>query len=655
MFKLNEGRRSTKKMRPAFRALSRFLILALPCFPAQQNPAQKIPRHDAAAVVKLVPVRVLDQNGRPVMDLKKENFVLYDNKELKTITEFEIHRLEESGRMPKKTETTLGPTPIREMNRKYFIFLDVQGSDFTGIANAKKAALHFVETKLQPGDEVAVLYYAPMTGLNMEEYLTSDKQKIRKAIERAKEAPPLPGDTLVVGDSEGGGEKPFGYGGSMTVQIPGEAVFGRSRGDFNLNFSELAKAMQYIPGTKNLVFFTERGADKRIAREFAASNTPVFVVNTHNWTYTGNMPAQKAAEQPLKEFAAASGGQYFADIKDVQTIADNIQTLSGNYYVLGYYINEQWDGRYHEIKVEVKRPECRVFVQGGYNNPKPYAELSDLEKQLHFFDLMYGDRPASRSAPDIPVEGLFCLDGKGANSVILAKMPVDEKRGIPPGKAELFMFIFDQDRKVVRSGRAVIDLTPHDQKVFYPYSAASLNPGEYELRFVARDMTTGQAAAGTSILNIPKPELSGMKFYSPLLLIPGHDPQFLRLIPAKGGAEPPPSLRNFYPLFPMRCSPLVKVLESETKKILAVLPVEFQADQTPDVDLDVFLASPSSGGRDLLVANLLDSKAIGNNKVVLVLEINLPDLRPGDYDLEITATESEKRVQKVLKTSFVKR
>jgi hypothetical protein len=83
--------------------------------------------------------------------------------------------------------------------------------------------------------------------------------------------------------------------------------------------------------------------------------------------------------------------------------------------------------------------------------------------------------------------------------------------------------------------------------------------------------------------------------------------------------------------------------------------VEFQADQTPDFDLDVFLASPSSGGRDLLVANLLDSKAIGNNKVVLVLEINLPDLRPGDYDLEITATESEKRVQKVMKTSFVKR
>jgi len=300
MFKLNEGRRSIKKMPPAFRALSQFLILALPCFPAQQNPAQKIPRHDAAAVVKLVPVRVLDQNGCPVMDLKKENFVLYDNKELKTITEFEIHRLEESGRMPEKTETALGPTPIREMNRKYFIFLDVQGSGFTGIVNAKKAALHFVETKLQPGDEVAVLYYAPMTGLRMTEYLTSDKQKIRKAIERAKEAPPLPGDIFVVGDSEGGGEKPFGYGGSMAVRIPGEAVFGRSLGDFSLNFSELAKAMQYIPGTKNLVFFTERGADKRIAREFAASNTPVFVVNTHNWTYTGNMPAQKAAEQPLK-------------------------------------------------------------------------------------------------------------------------------------------------------------------------------------------------------------------------------------------------------------------------------------------------------------------------------------------------------------------
>ena len=62
-----------------------FLLLGPAVSISQQEPAQKILRHDAAAIVKLVPVRVLDRAGRPVAGLKKEDFVLYDNQERKTI------------------------------------------------------------------------------------------------------------------------------------------------------------------------------------------------------------------------------------------------------------------------------------------------------------------------------------------------------------------------------------------------------------------------------------------------------------------------------------------------------------------------------------------------------------------------------------------
>lgn len=78
-------------------------------------------------------------------------------------------------------------------NRRLFIFPDIQRSDINGVTNAKEVALHFVNDKLQPGDEVGILGFAPMAGFFIQEYLARDHQKIRKAIGKAKELRPSQG------------------------------------------------------------------------------------------------------------------------------------------------------------------------------------------------------------------------------------------------------------------------------------------------------------------------------------------------------------------------------------------------------------------------------------------------------------------------------
>ena len=156
-------------------------------------PKRETLQHEASAIVKLIPVRVLDANGLPVRGLRKQDFILTDNGELKNITEFEAY---ETGSIPGSTEesgTVTQPENQPHANRKYFILLDIQGSDETGLANAKKAALDFVEAKVRPEDQVGVFSFAPMTGLVIQQYLTSDITKIKKGIERAKEVPPSPG------------------------------------------------------------------------------------------------------------------------------------------------------------------------------------------------------------------------------------------------------------------------------------------------------------------------------------------------------------------------------------------------------------------------------------------------------------------------------
>ncbi len=45
----------------------------------QKAEKQKVFQHDAQAILKLVSIRVLDQEGKPVMNLTREDFILYDN------------------------------------------------------------------------------------------------------------------------------------------------------------------------------------------------------------------------------------------------------------------------------------------------------------------------------------------------------------------------------------------------------------------------------------------------------------------------------------------------------------------------------------------------------------------------------------------------
>jgi len=256
-----------------------FLSVSLISGQSKKTQEQRVLQHDAAAVIKLVAVRVLNQDGRPVTDLQREDFILYDNGKKKVITEFEVHTLSEAGMEVRSSGQASDLTDVEKgMNRRLFIFLDIQGSDVNGMANAKQAALHFVDSQLRPGDEVGILGFSPMRGFFIQEYLTTDHKKIRKAIERTKdiEVKPSAGfisgiefdDKVPVKERDSGEESSVdtgvenkargtvARGGGNTISIPGSRIFHRR--DFTPRMFDLAQALKYIPGNKSLIFFTSR-------------------------------------------------------------------------------------------------------------------------------------------------------------------------------------------------------------------------------------------------------------------------------------------------------------------------------------------------------------------------------------------------------------
>src|SRR4030067_1895109 len=68
-----------------------YLGPAKPVSPGKQQQPQL--RHEVKVTVKLIQVYVTDKKGNPVLDLNKDDFLIYDEGQKKPITEFERHVL----------------------------------------------------------------------------------------------------------------------------------------------------------------------------------------------------------------------------------------------------------------------------------------------------------------------------------------------------------------------------------------------------------------------------------------------------------------------------------------------------------------------------------------------------------------------------------
>jgi len=638
------------------------------------SPHQEL-HHDASAVIKLVPVRVLGPDGRPVRGLKKGDFVLYDNGQRQVITEFEIH--EPPGLSTASESGARVAGIVQEVNRKYFFVMDMQGSDRVGNEKAKIAILTFASANLQPGDEVCFLTFGATTGLVLRQYLTADLDKITKAIDHSIEMGSVAGmpqtDVIEVpadyvdvqsgGVDEvtgraAGGQKAIVFNSAPPsegeppnrIVVPGWGGIGRSYADFDMSMTELAKALAYIPGSKSVVYFSTRIPNKSVSRLFANANSTIFAVNTNSVPAKGGgadagiRRRQKEGQgRALAEFAEASGGRYFDNVAAADTIAREVTELSGHYYVLGYYVHPSWDGRAHEIKVETSTPSLRVLAQSGYYDPRPFAQWTDIEKQLHFFDLALSDRPVRTESLDLPLEILCRSTVTEVNTAVLAKLQVDETNGLPPGRTEAYVFVFDSNQQIAATWRGELDTTALKTKKLFPYVMARLQPGRYECRFVFREMKTGRSTVARRQFVVPgsltaKP---GPLICGPPLLLQEDEGEFVRLSKSERKSRRGESLMSFYPFWPRNCFPLIG--RSEQSEIRALLPILTTDEFDPKRDIAIELLDEKEKKPTPLDWGVLDIRMAENKVIYCFLKIRIKN--QDHFRIRFTVTDALTRTQ----------
>jgi VWFA-related protein len=666
----------------------------------QINKDQKPLQHEVIVTLKLIQVYVTDKNGNPVTDLDQSEFELYDNSKPQKITAFEKHVIPApESPAPERIEPQL---PLEKMNRKFFLLFDFAFNNIGGITMAKKTALNFIDTQIQPKDEIGIISYSTDKGLVLHEYLTTDHSKIREVINEVgyKEALGRAGrfweELTTEKDAKIDWMGMAGYAKKArekVKEISGKPQYQFEVQAFSSALKDFALGLRYIPGYKHIILFSTgapnflmyqmadqiapeldkvnlsasdglnlRQRYEAMIKELASSNCPVLAVNVEGLSsrfkdldFEESFPPPRADINPMRfldkggkgdsalmEMAKLSGGKYFGDTNDYEKIAQDIQHLTSSYYVLGYYINEKWDGKYQRIEVKVKRAGCNVYYQKGYFNPKPFAKYTEFEKRLHLIDLALSENPYFADPIRFPLIALTSPMKQRTNLVLLAEIPVEKMLQVSKEKMEVIMLVFDKDRNLVQQQRTEVNATNLSQGSVYYYSISYLPSGKYECRVVMRNIETGKGAVASSAIDVPKRLEPGIKLYSPLVFIPGKNAVYLNgSLPEPGEAgEEPPNLTSFYSFDPSQYFPLINEMSEGVKKLMVLMPCSIIQSQKSNMVLRAQLVDLGSGECKFLPLSVVSQQQV-EDTITYQIELETGELRPGKYTLYFFAEESE--------------
>jgi VWFA-related protein len=589
------------------------------------------------------------------MDLEKSDFVLTDNGKVQAITDFERHvlaapavgRAEAVPAAPIPPAPATGGEPAPLLARKFIFLIDYQRNDLEGIKKAKTSVLEFIDTKTQPGDELALYSFSSAGGLKLHEDLTADRAKVRAAVEKLRD---VPGVTPVGMDDISPDHVPMGMA-LMTHEIFGRWAGSTGPGIRSL-FSEVtwwAKVLRSVPGQKNVILYSPgfgrsivRPGDpnyfvfQEMEKQLATANVRVFSVNTT----TGVAPRVALGvfpEDSLDHLARTTGGTYFHDVNFATKIASNIQDATASYYVLGFAVPAVWDGKYHDVKVEVRRKGYEVRAQRGYFNPLPFAKLSDIEKHVHLLGLISGEEATAKRVLEFPLAAIPFAPAGAVNTLLLSEISVAAIREAVGDRTELVMLILNPDKAIVDGKRLEIDWAEFPTERAFHYAGIALAPGRYDCRAVIRNLDDGRAAVGACAVDVPEPMTEGSSAYPLFLFVRGLGAIYVNIASEKkeGGVEPFSISRTFP--FPAKESiPLVGPLERGRTSLGAVLRCEWRSERGSEIELAVRLF-PEGGGEEIEIdAELHDQRSDGEVDLYL-LGIDLPELPPGRYRLEIEA------------------
>ncbi len=257
---------------------------------AQQTPL----RHEVSVTLKLVQVYVTDKSGRPVADLTKDDFRVFDGGKRVVVTEFERHEVraaERGAEVRPEAPVSTGPE-IPSIKRKFILFFDFAFNTHRGVAAGVKAALDFLDANVGPDDETALVSYSMLKGLKVHEFLTADRDKVRKAVSEvtskdiAGRADEVEQAYWAMVDMAGTSESRSVGAELKRIEMQRQDSIHQTQSYFRA-LSDFARALRLVQGQKHLLFFSN-GVPNSLIRSSQTAGTDQWIAGGGSQTGAGS-------------------------------------------------------------------------------------------------------------------------------------------------------------------------------------------------------------------------------------------------------------------------------------------------------------------------------------------------------------------------------
>ncbi len=521
--------------------------------------------------VNLVEVRVVvrDAKGEAIGNLKQDDFVLLDDKKPQAITKFSVQRNELAADQPGVPAGPAGSdihSHLAGSWRLSYLFDDFNSTP-NDITNAQKAANQAIDS-LAPGQLLAIY---TLSGQGNQDF-TDNKDLLRAAVAKLQPRPQYASGTgtcppidyyladLIVNGRDAKAlsvvtaevtscqfeGKGTGFAEGLARQAAERVVaLGESQGNLALQtFNEIVRRVSSFTGERTLVFLSPgfyvsivqqpalTDAFNRAIRAGVVVNTldlrgaapsPIFGTDISERASATSIAGSDillyrqssnlARTDSLMQIANNTGGKYVHNTNDFSGGLGSLSTPPKFSYLLAFNPqNLKNDGKYHNLKVELKQPSgYAVQARKGYYAPFPGGSSEQIKREIA--EAVF----AQDEIHELPLRIQTQFFKSGADSAKVAVLVHVDVRHMQFKKADgrnlneltVVAAIFDRNDNFVMAKSSTVKMHIKDGTLESKLSSGitlkndfEVKPGGYMVRIVARD-EQGKMLTQNEVVDIP--------------------------------------------------------------------------------------------------------------------------------------------------------